>query len=202
MSDRDATHVVYVLSSTAQPNLFRYVGCTENPVPRLANHCTQVTLAGIWIYWERISGHEIVMREIARTESKEEGRAIEAVWITSLTGAHLFNKESWPVAQSNAHVPSQIADVYKDLLRMATLKAIRNQFNDASDLVYASKRIAQWYSSLSINRGGAQLENDLRQCSRLGVADAFIPMATAKTIDSDYEGHTPSCMRLRMAIAR
>lgn len=194
----EAKHTVYVLSSGEYPDLFRYVGCTTEPTTRLANHANQLTLVGIWIYWERLAGHQITMRKVAQFDTKQDGRDAEMLWIRSLTGQHLFNRESWPVAQHNAGVPAAMQYLYHQLLRLGTIKAIRGEQHDASEFIYLSKTLASEYRGLTINRVGRVLHDDLAICNRLGIA-ASLPLVTqVEPVQVEYQGHTPKCLRMAL----
>lgn len=194
----EAKHTVYVLSSSERPNLFRYVGCTTEPTTRLANHANQTTLVGIWIYWERLAGHQVIMRQVAQFDTKLDGRDAEMLWIRSLTGQHLFNRESWPVAQHNAGVPSTIQYLYHQLLRLGTLKAMRGEQHDASEFIYLSKTLASQCSGLTINRVGRMLHADLAICNRLGVAECLPVVTQIEAMQVNYQGHTPECLRMKL----
>jgi predicted GIY-YIG superfamily endonuclease len=194
----EAKHTVYVLSSSSEPNLYRYVGCTTNVVARLANHARQVTRTGMWAYWERVHGDDVVMRQVASFQTKRDGREAEMMWIQSLAGWHLLNEESWSVWQSNAGVPRALQYLYQQLLRHGTIKAKRGEYNDASDFIYMSKTLASVYSGLSIVRVGGVLKRDLAICNRLGPAEALPIIGSLPALQINYQGHSPHalCMRL------
>lgn len=194
----EADHVVYVLSSSDEPDLYRYVGCTEKPIARLAMHARHSGLVSTWATWTRIGGHCIQMREVSRHVTRDEGRAAEMKWIVSLSGSHLLNRESWPVCQHNAGVPRGIVYAYRNLMRLSLNAVVRGKYNEASDFLCVSKSIASEFPSLNISRVGAVAKPAIRLCARLGVAESLPVIGELLPLESDYQGTMPCGFRAAM----
>lgn len=187
--------VVYLLSSSLQPDLFRYVGCTESPQRRLNCHAVAYTLVGIWAYWERMCGGQILMRSVQSYGDRSAARTTEAELIHALSGEHLLNQESWSASQRKAGVPAGVVETYKQLLHMGTAMARNGDDNHGSHCIYLSKLLASEHSSLRLDRVGASLQRGLAICSK--VHPSTLPIiASVDALQSEYIGHTPGCLRL------